>query len=140
MAIVGVNKRVKSKSDRRPRALHLTPLGDTSPAKFKRLAAEHERHVEEKIGKANRERLLDILADFTWPTLHPDCPSFGHMHPVERPRRLWAVPGTSPKQMIFRHYSCLASGAASVHNGTSLASKRMTTCREIFEHHGGRPA
>jgi hypothetical protein len=29
------------------------------------LAADHERHVEAKIGKANRERLLQILACFT---------------------------------------------------------------------------
>jgi DNA-binding MarR family transcriptional regulator len=58
-------KRVKSKTDRRSHALHLTPQGDTALAKFKRLAAEHERHVEEKIGKDNRERLLRILADFT---------------------------------------------------------------------------
>ena len=58
-------KRVKSKSDRRSHALHLTAQGETALAGFKRLAAEHERHVEEKIGKANRERLLQILADFT---------------------------------------------------------------------------
>jgi DNA-binding MarR family transcriptional regulator len=58
-------KRIKSKSDRRSHALHLTAHGETSLAKFKRLAAEHERHVEAKIGKANRERLLDILSDFT---------------------------------------------------------------------------
>ena len=58
-------KRIKSKSDRRSHALHLTAQGETALAKFKRLATEHERHVEEKIGKANRERLLQILADFT---------------------------------------------------------------------------
>lgn len=58
-------KRIKSKSDRRSHALHLTAQGETALAKFKRLAAEHERHVEEKIGKANRERLLQILAGFT---------------------------------------------------------------------------
>jgi DNA-binding MarR family transcriptional regulator len=58
-------KRIKSKADRRSHALHLTTQGETALAKFKRLAAEHERHVEEKIGKANRERLLQILAGFT---------------------------------------------------------------------------
>jgi DNA-binding MarR family transcriptional regulator len=58
-------KRIKSKSDRRSHELHLTVQGETSLAKFKRLAAEHERHVEEKIGKENRERLLQILAGFT---------------------------------------------------------------------------
>ena len=58
-------KRVKSKADRRSHALHLTAPGETALAKFKRLAAEHERHVVEKIGKENRERLLQILAGFT---------------------------------------------------------------------------
>lgn len=58
-------KRVKSKTDRRSHALHLTAPGETALAKFKRLAAEHERHVEAKIGKENRQRLLQILAGFT---------------------------------------------------------------------------
>ncbi|MGY3295189.1 DNA-binding MarR family transcriptional regulator [Bradyrhizobium sp. LM3.6] len=58
-------KRVRSKTDRRSHALHLTAQGETALAKFKRLAAEHERHVEDRIGKENRERLLRILADFT---------------------------------------------------------------------------
>ncbi|PIT04404.1 MarR family transcriptional regulator [Bradyrhizobium nitroreducens] len=58
-------KRVKSKADRRSHALHLTAHGETALAKFKRLAAEHERHVEDKIGKENREQLLRILAGFT---------------------------------------------------------------------------
>jgi DNA-binding MarR family transcriptional regulator len=58
-------KRAKSRSDRRSHALHLTALGETSLEKFRRLAAEHERHVEAKIGRENRERLLQILAAFT---------------------------------------------------------------------------
>ncbi|MGT2438809.1 MarR family winged helix-turn-helix transcriptional regulator [Bradyrhizobium betae] len=58
-------KRIKSKTDRRSHALHLTAPGETALAMFKRLAAEHERHVEAKIGKENRERLLQILAGFT---------------------------------------------------------------------------
>ncbi|WP_051310465.1 MarR family winged helix-turn-helix transcriptional regulator [Bradyrhizobium sp. Cp5.3] len=58
-------KRIKSKADRRSHALHLTAQGATALAKFKRLAAEHERHVEGKIGKENREHLLRILACFT---------------------------------------------------------------------------
>ncbi|WP_028133906.1 MarR family winged helix-turn-helix transcriptional regulator [Bradyrhizobium japonicum] len=58
-------KRVKSKADRRSHALHLTAQGETALTKFKRLAAEHERHVEEKIGKENRAQLLRILAGFT---------------------------------------------------------------------------
>lgn len=57
--------RVPSATDRRSHALHLTAHGQTSLKKFKRLAAEHERHVSEKIGAANRERLLQILAAFT---------------------------------------------------------------------------
>jgi DNA-binding MarR family transcriptional regulator len=57
-------KRIKSKSDRRSHALHLTAQGEAQLAKFKRLAAEHERHVAEKIGKENRQLLLQILACF----------------------------------------------------------------------------
>ncbi|WP_076864400.1 MarR family winged helix-turn-helix transcriptional regulator [Bradyrhizobium mercantei] len=57
--------RVPSATDRRSHALHLTARGKTALAQFKRLAAEHERHVAEKIGKDNRERLLQILAGFT---------------------------------------------------------------------------
>jgi DNA-binding MarR family transcriptional regulator len=58
-------KRVRSKTDRRSHALHLTAQGETSLRQFKLLAAEHERHVAEKIGKANREQLLRILSGFT---------------------------------------------------------------------------
>jgi DNA-binding MarR family transcriptional regulator len=57
-------KRVLSATDRRSHALHLTTHGRGSLRKFKRLAAEHERHVAEKIGKKNREHLLKILAGF----------------------------------------------------------------------------
>ena len=46
---------VKSKSDRRSRALHVTAQGATALTKLKRLAAADEQHVEEKIGKASRE-------------------------------------------------------------------------------------
>ncbi|MBI5320383.1 MarR family winged helix-turn-helix transcriptional regulator [Bradyrhizobium sp.] len=58
-------KRVQSATDRRSHALHLTAQGQESLRKFKRLAAEHERHVSDKIGKENRERLLQILSCFT---------------------------------------------------------------------------
>ena len=57
--------RVKSATDRRSHALHLTVRGRTALAQFRRLAAEHEHHVAEKIGKENRERLLQILSAFT---------------------------------------------------------------------------
>ncbi|MGL3211542.1 MarR family winged helix-turn-helix transcriptional regulator [Bradyrhizobium sp. BR 1433] len=57
--------RVPSATDRRSHALHLTARGRTALAQFKRLAAEHERHVAEKIGKENRKQLLQILACFT---------------------------------------------------------------------------
>jgi DNA-binding MarR family transcriptional regulator len=57
-------KRVPSKTDRRSHALHLTPGGEVSLRHFKLLAAEHERHVIEKIGKENRDQLLRILSDF----------------------------------------------------------------------------
>jgi DNA-binding MarR family transcriptional regulator len=58
-------KRVASATDRRSHALHLTARGEEQLGKFKRLAAEHERHVAERIGKENRERLLQILSGFT---------------------------------------------------------------------------
>jgi len=57
--------RIPSATDRRSHALHLTAGGKAALAQFKRLAAAHERHVVEKIGKENRERLLQILAAFT---------------------------------------------------------------------------
>jgi DNA-binding MarR family transcriptional regulator len=56
--------RAASKTDRRSHALHLTAAGEASLRQFKLLAAEHERHVIDKIGKDNRERLLEILAPF----------------------------------------------------------------------------
>jgi DNA-binding MarR family transcriptional regulator len=61
----GLVSRVKSATDRRSHALHLTARGRTALAQFRRLAAEHERHVADKIGKENRERLLQILSAFT---------------------------------------------------------------------------
>ena len=58
-------RRVRSRTDRRSHALHLTARGEVSLRQFKLLAAEHERHVAEKIGKENREQLLRILSSFT---------------------------------------------------------------------------
>lgn len=58
-------RRVASATDRRSHALHLTAHGQASLRRFRQLAAEHERHVAEKIGKDNRERLLEILSCFT---------------------------------------------------------------------------
>ncbi len=58
-------KRVRSRTDRRSHALHLTARGQASLRQFKLLAAEHERHVAEKIGKENREQLLRIFSSFT---------------------------------------------------------------------------
>ena len=57
-------KRVRSRTDRRSHALHMTGPGQASLRQFKLLAAEHERHVADKIGKENREQLLRILACF----------------------------------------------------------------------------
>lgn len=57
-------RRVRSRTDRRSHALHLTARGEASLRQFKLLAAEHERHVAEKIGKENREQLLRILSSF----------------------------------------------------------------------------
>ncbi len=57
-------KRIPSRTDRRSHALHLTPGGQVSLRQFKMLAAEHERHVDEKIGPENCRRLLEILSGF----------------------------------------------------------------------------
>ena len=57
--------RLRSATDRRSHALHLTARGRTALAQFRRHAAEHERHVADKIGKENRLRLLQILSAFT---------------------------------------------------------------------------
>jgi len=57
--------RIPSATDRRSHALHLTARGKAALAQFRRLAATHERHVAEKIGKENREQLLQILSRFT---------------------------------------------------------------------------
>jgi len=57
-------KRIPSETDRRSHALHLTSRGQASLRQFKMLAAEHERHVAEKIGPENRRQLLDILSVF----------------------------------------------------------------------------
>ncbi|WGR94307.1 MarR family winged helix-turn-helix transcriptional regulator [Bradyrhizobium sp. ISRA443] len=57
--------RSASATDRRSHALHLTVSGKAALSQFKRLAAKHERHVADKIGKENRERLLQILSSFT---------------------------------------------------------------------------
>jgi len=58
-------RRVQSKTDRRSHALHLSARGEASLRQFKLLAAEHERHVAEKIGNENRQQLLRILSAFT---------------------------------------------------------------------------
>jgi len=58
-------RRVQSRTDRRSHALHLTARGAASLRQFKLLAAEHERHVAERIGAGNREQLLRILSAFT---------------------------------------------------------------------------
>jgi DNA-binding MarR family transcriptional regulator len=57
-------KRIPSETDRRSHALHLTSRGQASLRQFKLLAAEHERHVAEKIGPKNRRQLLKILSVF----------------------------------------------------------------------------
>jgi DNA-binding MarR family transcriptional regulator len=57
-------KRARSRTDRRSHALHLTARGEAALRQFKQLAAQHERHVAEKIGNENREHLLRILSAF----------------------------------------------------------------------------
>lgn len=57
-------KRAPSPRDRRSHALHLTPNGGAVLAQIQVAAAEHERHVAERLGPANHRLLLQLLADF----------------------------------------------------------------------------
>jgi DNA-binding MarR family transcriptional regulator len=57
-------KRAPSPRDRRSHALHLTPNGVAVLAQIRAAAAEHERHVAERLGPANHQLLLKLLADF----------------------------------------------------------------------------
>jgi DNA-binding MarR family transcriptional regulator len=56
--------RAPSPRDRRSHALHLTPNGVAALAQIQVAAAEHERHVAERLGPANHQLLLSLLADF----------------------------------------------------------------------------
>jgi DNA-binding MarR family transcriptional regulator len=56
--------RAPSPRDRRSHALHLTSNGVTVLARIRAAAAEHERHVAERLGPANHRLLLSLLADF----------------------------------------------------------------------------
>jgi DNA-binding MarR family transcriptional regulator len=57
-------KRVRSTTDRRSHALHLTPGGQAALAQIQVVVAEHERHVAERLGPENYKLLLQMLADF----------------------------------------------------------------------------
>ena len=57
-------QRVPSASDRRSHALHLTKEGERFLPRVKALAAEHEAHVEDKLGLKGRRELLGLLQRF----------------------------------------------------------------------------
>jgi DNA-binding MarR family transcriptional regulator len=59
-----VVRRSSLASDRRSHALHLTGDGRRMLARVKTLAAEHERHVTERLGAQQRQDLLRLLAAF----------------------------------------------------------------------------
>jgi DNA-binding MarR family transcriptional regulator len=55
-------KRVRSLSDRRSYALHLTQEGSELLARLQRLVQEHERRVVARIGAAGKAKLLSALS------------------------------------------------------------------------------
>jgi DNA-binding MarR family transcriptional regulator len=60
----GLVTREASAKDRRSHALHLTPEGRDVLVQARALAAEHERHVAERIGPQRRQELLQLLMAF----------------------------------------------------------------------------
>ncbi len=60
----GLTQRLPSSADARRHALRLTRQGDKVLAQAKRLAAEHEAALQEKLGAENYRRLLEMLREF----------------------------------------------------------------------------
>jgi DNA-binding MarR family transcriptional regulator len=56
-------QRVRSATDRRSHALHLTPEGQRLLKRAQALAAEHEAHLEKMLGGDRRVRMLEILKE-----------------------------------------------------------------------------
>jgi DNA-binding MarR family transcriptional regulator len=63
----GLIERTAAANDRRAHALRLTPAGETTLARVKRLAARHEARVEQTLGRRQRKLMLDMLRGFTPP-------------------------------------------------------------------------
>jgi DNA-binding MarR family transcriptional regulator len=57
-------RRQSSNRDRRSHALHLTSEGQRALLRIRELAAQHERHLAEKVGVANHKMLLRLFAVF----------------------------------------------------------------------------
>ena len=60
----GLTQRLPSSADARRHALRLTRKGDTVLGQAKRLAAEHEAALQEKLGAERYRRLLEMLREF----------------------------------------------------------------------------
>ena len=60
----GLTQRLPSSADARRHALRLTRKGDTVLGQAKRLAAEHEEALQEKLEAENYRRLLKMLREF----------------------------------------------------------------------------
>jgi len=63
----GLIQRVPSSSDRRSHCLFLTADGHGALSRIELLAAQHETHVADRIGPAQRRLLLKLLRDFAEP-------------------------------------------------------------------------
>lgn len=57
-------ERIRSKSDRRSYALHLTEKGEALLKTLLELHLEHERQIEDLIGKSGKEKLVHLLMPF----------------------------------------------------------------------------
>jgi DNA-binding MarR family transcriptional regulator len=66
----GFTRRLTAPNDRRSHALLLTLEGQKRMKQIKALAAEHEKHLMQKVGSAKWAMLIDILRDFD-PTALP---------------------------------------------------------------------
>jgi DNA-binding MarR family transcriptional regulator len=56
--------RQAARHDRRSHALHLTAEGQRALLRIKELAAQHEKHLTDKLGAANHKMLLRLFSVF----------------------------------------------------------------------------
>jgi DNA-binding MarR family transcriptional regulator len=61
----GLTRRQPSPVDRRSHALYLTEAGDAALKPIKALAAEHEAHLTQRLGRDKHDALLEALRDLS---------------------------------------------------------------------------